>query len=44
MIELTPRQEYNHYIEDKCFICEKPFYKDDDNDDDNKYKKKSMMN
>ena len=23
MMKLTEKQEFNHYIEDKCFICEK---------------------
>ena len=27
-------EEYKHYIEKHCFICEKPFLKDDDDDDD----------
>ena len=28
MIELTEEENFRHYIEDKCYICEKPFYKD----------------
>ena len=28
MIELTDEEKCKHYIEDKCFICEKPFFED----------------
>ena len=28
MIELTPKEEYKHYTEKYCFICEKPFFED----------------
>ena len=30
MIELTPEEEYKHYIEKNCFMCQKPFSRDDD--------------
>ena len=32
MIELTEEENFRHYIEDKCFICEKPFFEDAKND------------
>ena len=28
MIELTEEENFKYYIGDKCYICEKPFYKD----------------
>ena len=28
MIELTEEENFTYYIGDKCYICEKPFYKD----------------
>ena len=28
IIELTPEEEYKHYTEKYCFICEKPFFED----------------
>ena len=31
MIELTLEEEYKHYIEKYCFICEKPFFEDPEN-------------
>ena len=31
MNELTGNEKFNHYIEDKCYICNKPFYKDKNN-------------
>ena len=31
MIELTKEEHFIHYIEDKCYIYEKPFYKDKKN-------------
>ena len=31
MNELTDHEKINHYIEDKCYICNKPFYQDKKN-------------
>ena len=31
MNELTDNEKFNHYIEDKCHICNKPFYQDKKN-------------
>ena len=31
MNELTDNEKFNHYIEDKCYICNKPFYRDKKN-------------
>ena len=37
MIELAPEEVYKHYIEKYCFICKKPFSKDNNNE----YKEKN---
>ena len=40
MIKLTQEEQYKHDTRKYCFICKKPFSKDN-NDEEDKYKKKS---